>query len=1090
MGKHNSWGPGIVLGLIWGGGLVWPADAGVSHWPAGAFLAHGALALWQAWRSGPLTRAELYRLLAWCAPLWLWMAWRLPLLPLGLFWSSLALVWAGTSLVLRQVADVSGFRALMLLLLRLAFWPSLLCLLPFSLLLGAEVSPLRLLWLWGACGLALSVLVPLAYSDRPSRQVEWELLAIVVMAVLVWAVLRPGEGESVLGSLLMMFPLMLWAGSRCGVVGASTFGIFMLLLPLWFPPEMAPGQGELTSLLFLGVQLVCVFAGQAVAVTLESARRQERQMRDYARLVESLLDHSPNMMSLRSLDGRFLLVNRAYARLLGTDPHGALGQRVDDYFLPDDAATVAAQDKVVLDSGRAMQFEESFEAPDGQSYSLLVSKFPLFDAHGKLVGVGSVDADITQSRLVQQAREEAEDKYRAVVEQSLVGIFIQQHERLVFVNPTLASMGGYAPDELIGAPMEMVLDPTELLHIREQIRRRMVDGIRNLHFTTRLMSKHGQPISVEIHSRMIDYQGSPAFIGVVMDITERMAADAELRLAATVFENSAEGILITDHQGRILTVNEAFTRITGYSATEAVGRVSRMLRQQSSKGVDLLDELARHGHWQGEMLDRRQNGDVYQAELTISAVRDTGGVHTHYVGVFSDITVRKQAEERLHFLANHDPLTKLPNRTQLIDHLDALLMDAVPGARRLALLFIDLDRFKLINDSFGHQAGDEVLLDIALRLTQACGRQGMVARLGGDEFTVVVGDYESQDQLARIAEDLLAQLARPLRVAEHEVYVTGSIGISVFPNDGTDARSLLKNADAAMYRAKDLGKNTYQFFDADMNTQTFERLLLENGLRLALERGEFELHYQLQVDAVHHGITGVEALIRWRHPELGLVPPVRFIPLAEETGLIKPIGSWALHAACAQMAAWDAQGVRVPRVAVNLSARQFEQQDLLLDIGAALAESGLEPNRLELEITESMLVQNPVEAVSVLRQLKALGVQLSLDDFGTGYSSLSMLKRFPLDHLKVDRSFVEGLPDDEDSAAIAQAIVAMARKLKFSVIAEGVETARQSEFLQLAGCSVLQGYLFGHPLPAAELARRLQDKRGAQGRAESLAMGI
>jgi diguanylate cyclase (GGDEF)-like protein len=465
------------------------------------------------------------------------------------------------------------------------------------------------------------------------------------------------------------------------------------------------------------------------------------------------------------------------------------------------------------------------------------------------------------------------------------------------------------------------------------------------------------------------------------------------------------------------------------------------------------------------LLDRRKNGDWYPAELSLSVVRDQQQAVINYVGLFSDITVRKQAQERLNFLANHDPLTRLPNRSFLIASLEERLQQMVGHDQQLAVIFIDLDRFKLINDSFGHQAGDELLRVIAIRLASTVGARGMLARLGGDEFTLLVSDFSQLKQLIDIAEQVLIVLAKPLRLEEHEVFVTGSLGISVYPNDGADARTLLKNADAAMYRAKDSGKNTYQFFAAEMNTQTFERLVMENSMRQALERREFELYFQPQVNAKTRELAGVEVLLRWRHPQWGLIAPGRFIALAEETGLIKSIGHWVLEESCRQLTEWDHAGLNVPRVAVNLSARQFEQQNLVAHVAAALENAALLPNRLELEITESMIMQNPEETIRILNEIKRLGVQLSIDDFGTGYSSLSMLKRFPLDMLKIDRSFVIGLPQDDDSAAIAEAVLAMSRKLGFMVVAEGVEHEGQASFLEQRGCDILQGYFFGKPMP-------------------------
>ncbi|WP_293763911.1 EAL domain-containing protein [uncultured Aquitalea sp.] len=944
-----------------------------------------------------------------------------------------------------------------------------------SLMLFREALPDVLRWAaeaWGCTVLAMCCWVPLSRPGIwPDRRRLIELAMIMLVALAMWISMTGSGRVWPFPAPMLFFPVLLWSALRARVAGACLTGTLVcLLLSL---PGLLPGlsmSAPLPDELInnTALSLTFIVASLLLATLSDNHRRKEQELEEFRSRIDALVNNSPNLMSLKGLDGRFLLVNRAYARLLGVSAQSMAGKMADAYFDTADAARIREQDAMVLQCLEARQFEEAFTL-GGERYDMLVTKFPLFDSMGRPAGVGSVDTDLTGIHREEKAKREAEAKYWALVEQTLVGIYIMQDEKLVYCNPKLASIIGYTVDELRDAGLERLLPANEASRIRLQISRRLRENIQTMHYTTRAISRDGMLVDLEIHSRLVDYEGKPALIGVVVDISDRIAADANLKLAAQIFENSAEGILILDADTRILAVNNAFTSITGYSEAEALGQASRIFAEANGRPLlEMQTALDRQGHWQGEMTDRRKNGDWYPAELSISVVRDPSGILSNYVAVFSDITVRKQAEERLQFLANHDPLTHLPNRTSLIARLESSILEAGPRGGKLAVMFIDLDRFKLINDSFGHQAGDELLREIGQRLSAALGDKHLLARLGGDEFTLLLSEVEDQAELASTAETILAVLGRGLRLEEHEVFVTGSIGISVFPNDGIDARTLLKNADVAMYRAKDAGKNTYQFFDAEMNNQTFERLLLENGLRLALERGEFELHYQPQLTADTRELAGAEVLIRWRHPQLGLVPPVRFIPLAEETGLIKPIGDWVLQEACRQLAEWDEVGLNVPRVAVNLSARQFEQQTLVVNVARALESAGLPADRLELEMTESMIMQNPMETVRQLGELKALGVWLSIDDFGTGYSSLSHLKRFPLDTLKIDRSFVEGLPGDEDNAAIAEAILAMARKLKFTVVAEGVEQAEQADFLQMKGCALLQGYFFGKPVPAAE----------------------
>jgi diguanylate cyclase (GGDEF)-like protein len=445
--------------------------------------------------------------------------------------------------------------------------------------------------------------------------------------------------------------------------------------------------------------------------------------------------------------------------------------------------------------------------------------------------------------------------------------------------------------------------------------------------------------------------------------------------------------------------------------------------------------------------------------------------------VFRDVTETRRLTSQLAYQANHDALTRLPNRTLLQDRLGHALVRAQRSHQQLAVLFIDLDHFKRINDSLGHAAGDSLLRVVAERLQTCVREEDTVARLGGDEFVILLEDLPHGELATRVACQVLQALSPPFRVAGHEFFITSSIGISVFPKDGEDVQTLLKQADTAMYRAKEQGRNTFQFYTAALNVAILARLSLEHDLRYALARAQLRVHYQPQVDLERNQVMGVEALLRWQHPQRGLVLPSEFIPLAEDTGLILPIGEWALRTACAQGKAWQDQGLGPLRVAVNLSARQFLQAELLGLIAETLRESGLPPACLELEITESLLMRDIDGAISTLGALKAMGVQLAIDDFGTGYSSLSYLKRFPLDRLKIDRSFVRDITTGADDAAIALAVIAMAHSMRLQVIAEGVETATQLAVLQSGGCQQMQGFYFGYPLAAQAITKLLRENR-------------
>jgi diguanylate cyclase (GGDEF)-like protein/PAS domain S-box-containing protein len=671
------------------------------------------------------------------------------------------------------------------------------------------------------------------------------------------------------------------------------------------------------------------------------------------------------------------------------------------------------------------------------------------------------------------ALRESERKFRNFVEQSLVGLYVVQDGKIAYANDKTAELLGYdSPEQLIGIPVASLTHPDDIPILEENHRRRLTGEVMSIRYTYRAVRRDGRVVWADVHGSRCVYEGRPAVMGVALDVSQQVAFEHQSRLANRVFDSASEGIVITNAECRIEAVNPAFTRITGYAADEAVGRLSRMMTGAGAElNQDMLRHLANDGHWQGEMRDRRKNGDWYPAWLSISTVRDAERNITNYVGVFTDNTRRKEDETRLQFLASHDSLTGMWNRSGMMNKFALEIERARGSGRQLAVLFIDLDRFKTVNDTLGHLAGDQLLVAAAGRMRAQLKQCDIAARLGGDEFTVLLEDPPSSGAAANLAERLINAMAQPFSIGGQEMFVTASIGIACYPADGHDAATLLKNADVAMYRAKQRGKNTFQFFTSDMNTQAFEQLLLENSLRRALDRGEFELHYQPQFSATTRFVAGVEALIRWRHPELGLVLPGTFISLAEQNGLIVPIGAWVLREACRHGKAWLDAGYDFGRIAVNLSAKQFSSGDLLDTVRAALDASGLPPSRLEFEITESTIMHNPPEAVLLLDRIRSMGIALSIDDFGTGYSSLVSLKQYPLDSLKIDRGFVMGIPNDEDDIAITEAIIAIANKMGLTVVAEGVETREQADFLRAAGCSVLQGFLLGRPVPAAELVR-------------------
>ena len=554
-------------------------------------------------------------------------------------------------------------------------------------------------------------------------------------------------------------------------------------------------------------------------------------------------------------------------------------------------------------------------------------------------------------------------------------------------------------------------------------------------------------------------------------------SNAELRQAATVFENTQEGIMICDAAQRVTAVNAAFIRITGYASNESVGRTPQMLRSDRHDAdfhAALAQALEVDGHWQGEIWNRRKNGEEFPGWASINAIRNESGGISHYAEVFSDITALKESAARLHQLAHHDPLTGLPNRLLLDARTEHALTRAARHGHQVAVMFIDLDRFKNVNDTLGHPAGDLLLQQVARRISGCVREQDTVSRLGGDEFTVLLEDVDEPGAVGTVARKILGVLSEKIDLFGHGVYISGSIGISLYPDDGTDATTLFKHADSALYRAKEQGRDNYQFYTVELTTQAEVRLEIENDLREALIAQQFELYYQPQVDLRSGRINGMEALLRWHHPHRGLILPADFIPLAEETGIIVPLGAWVLATACTQARSWLDSGIEMVPISVNLSPRQFRQPDLVGMITQTLAASGLPASYLELEITEGLAMYNVEESIDVLHHLKELGVQIAIDDFGTGYSSLSYLKRFPIDRIKIDLSFVQNITTNPDDAAISEAIITMSHSLSRKVIAEGVETAAQREFLAARRCDEMQGYHYSRPASALDMERMLR----------------
>ncbi len=689
---------------------------------------------------------------------------------------------------------------------------------------------------------------------------------------------------------------------------------------------------------------------------LAAEREQTSQaLQEQLHFIQALFNAIPNPVFYKDREGRYLGCNQAFSRFYGLSPEEVAGKTVYEVAPKDAADKYKAMDDALFARPGFQIYEYAVPTASGEVRTLLFNKATFNDSHGKVAGLVGMIVDLTERKREQEQLAEAEALFRALVEQSLAGIYIIQDNRFAYVNPRMAAIFGYTVEEMLGyGPFDLVV-ASDHERMRDNIRKRNegdIEGSRNIY---RAHRKDGGQIEVEVHSRPMEYQGRPALIGLLLDITEQ-----------------------------------------------------------------------------------------------------------------------RQAERQLNYLAFYDVLTGMANRILFLDHLKLAMAGAKRHDTLMALHFLDLDRFKEINDTLGHHVGDLLLKSVASRLQECLRETDTVARLGGDEFAIIQTDLEGIEGAEAMAQKIMGTLAQPFILDGNEVYTSTSIGITVYPVENADPEQLLKNADMAMYAAKSQGRNNFQFFSATMNVETQGRMKVQAGLRQALERNEFVLYYQPKVSLRNGRIVGAEALLRWRAADGKLVPPGDFIPVAEESGLIVPIGAWVLATACHQTLAWQEAGFRTLRMSVNLSPVQFKRNNLIETVTAALRESGLPPQHLELEITESLLMDNDRAALDALEWLRELGVRVSVDDFGTGYSSLNYLKRLPVDVLKIDRSFIDDIPHNSDDVAIARSIISLGHHLNLSIVAEGVETSAQAEFLLAHGCDEVQGFYFSKPVPAEEFEHLLR----------------
>lgn len=788
------------------------------------------------------------------------------------------------------------------------------------------------------------------------------------------------------------------------------------------------------------------------------------------------LESTSEFIGIGDTNANITFANQAWLRALGYSEQELLGQSFHFILSPNNSAKFIAEIDTQTFAG-GWRGECLQRRKDGTDLPVLLSTGLLKDQEGRVAGVFGIARDITERKHAEQEILFKNVLLEAQAETTIDAILaVDEANHIILSNRQFATMWS-VPRGMVRAG-----DDAQLLQF---VTNQIAAPQRFLEKVAHLYTHREEKSQDEVHlkdGRVLDRYSSPLIdsagtyrgrIWYFRDITERVKSEERLQLWSRVLDQSGEGIFVCDKDERILLVNQAFERLTGFSADDAVGKTPRILQsglQDRAFYADVWKSVLETGTWRGEMWNRRKSGELYVEWLSISAVLDREGSVTHFIGIFSDITVRKQAEERIVHLAHYDALTDLPNRVLLMDRLSQLTKAAQRRKTRVAVVFIDLDRFKEVNDSLGHDAGDLLLQTLAKRLSAAVRDEDTVARIGGDEFVVVFQGLRLAQDVADLAQKLLSCLEAPVSLSGYELAVTASMGISLFPDDATNGQELIRNADAAMYQAKAAGRNAYMFYTGDLNQRALEMLSMENDIRRAIERREFVLYYQPQIDIVSGSVVGAEALIRWNHPDLGLLMPAKFISIAEERGLIVSIGSWVLEEASRQSAAWrNSRGLAIP-IAVNVSTVQFRQKDFVEQIANTVRKHGITPNCLELELTERIVMRDAEATVEILQKLHGMGFQLSIDDFGTGYSSLSYLQRFPIDKIKIDQSFVI----DKSAESIVAAIVGLARSLKLKVIAEGVQTMQQLETLLALGCDEAQGFFFSPALAPEEFEKLLR----------------
>ena len=840
-------------------------------------------------------------------------------------------------------------------------------------------------------------------------------------------------------------------------------------------------ESTLTStLVFYAALLICI----VLLLTLFSLQKHHFKTvitkisgtieRDW---LQGLFSHFPMGMLILNSEAQILTANTQASKLFDLDEHSII-ERSFQSLIGDDANQFFLDS--IKKSGKLSVWRDEFMmTSETGNYTWLAVNVCSIPLTSHRTGIWSVTIeDVTAKRILRDKLDRVRTEQTLILDHTSVGLALVVDKQIVRANNALGRLLGRYSSTMVNQPWDKVIETRDSdNNILEQAVK-VLSSHDYYESEIRLYREDDSSFWSRMTAKAASFQSMSS--GIILsfeDATSQRERDDELRQAAVVFEASSDAIMVLDADGLIRMVNSSFSRMTGFTETDIVGKSPRLLRatKDDERRYDAMwVSVLKNGHWRGELWRRKKSGETYPEWTSISAVKDSQDRVLEYVIIGSDMSERKYAEDRILYQANYDQLTSLPNRNLFMDRLHQSLQRVQRDGTVLALLFIDLDRFKNINDSLGHSAGDKLLVEVSKIMRHTVRDSDTVARFGGDEFAVILSPIYGPKNASRVASALLDALTTPINIDGYEAIIGASIGISMYPADGTVEEVLVKNADTAMYRAKESGRNNYQFFTEEMQQAAKDRLVMEIDLRQAIERQELRLVFQPQIAVGNKNLSGAEVLVRWQSRGKGLISPGEFIYLAEDTGLIVPIGEWVLRQSCLQYKRWEKAGVAPPYLAINVSGRQFKMEGFSQSVYKILQETNLSTKNVELELTESFLMDDQAFAINTLNELKEMGFQLSIDDFGTGYSSLSYLKKFPIDRLKIDRSFVQDIENNKEDYAIVRAIIDLAHTLNITVIAEGVEEEGQRRILEELNCDIIQGYFYSRPLDAAAFTLYLQ----------------